>query len=233
MNYNHNFEKRQIDFDTIQPYAQRISYYSNNSEYSEYIQSDRYSYSSINDDIDNEYSYIYNNDNDYDYNNDLSRTSDIFNRASLYTVADYNRASVNLGVRDNIIENDIENDIIDLYMQSYIDESNIEPIMQLPLSPNQYRLMKEKWNKQLEMDLTKASRDPTPKIMSWSGWSNDSGDFLKVPRNSNASDYSEKSEQSKKSTKSWKSFFSKFSNKNKKNQKNKIPFYENLLQQKN
>lgn len=229
MNYNRNFEKRQIDFDTIQPYAQRISYYSDNSEY---IQSDRYTYS-INEDIDDEYSYRYNDDNtdNYDYNNDFSR--DIFHRSSLYTVADYNRASVNLGVRDNIIENDVENDIIDLYMQSYIDESNIEPIMQLPLSPNQYRLMKEKWNKQLELDITRASRDPTPKIMSWSGWSNESSDFLKVPRNSNASDYSEQSKKSTKSTKSWKSFFSKFSNKNKKNQKNKIPFYENLLQQKN
>jgi hypothetical protein len=220
MTYNSKFDESKLNTSIINPDIRYISYYSNDSEYRYSRESDISLYE---DDSD----YAFNYSREYDY--DIKRVSE-YDRSSLYTVPGYNRTTIDLNntYYDENKENEDINPIIDLYMQSYIDESNIEPIMQLPLSPNQYMLMKEKWNKQLERELEKATMRSAPKVVSWSGFSNE---FPSAPRNSNASEYSEHSEQSnqsKKSTRSWKSFFNKFSKKNK--QKKQIPFYKNLIQ---
>jgi hypothetical protein len=160
---------------------------------------------------------------------DVNRVSELFARNSLYTEIDYN----NNNDDDN---NEDLNPIIDLYAQSYEDQheydtSEIEPVMSLPLSPRQYMLMKQKWNKQLDMELCKASLKQNQKMVSWSGFSDNSysdncynsdEEYPNVPRNSQVSNLSDKS---KKSTRSWKSFFSKFSKK-----KKQIKFYDDLLQ---
>lgn len=115
---------------------------------------------------------------------------------------------------------------MNFYTQSYaeVDNKVIEPVMQLPLSSNQLMLMKKRWDKQLDMDLTKT----LPKqrsLFSVSSKSSKSSNESPIPRNSHFSEISNKSEKSTKSTKSWKSFFSKFS---KKNKKTEIKFYDNL-----
>jgi hypothetical protein len=225
MTYNSQFEKRKATISIVSPNIQRISYFSNNSEYMSDSSLSIY---------ENDSDYNFNYSREYDY--DTKRITYMFNRDSLYTVPGYNRTSIDLNnpYYDEDKENEDINPIVDLYMQSYIDESyidesSIEPIMQLPLSSNQYMLMKQKWNEQLDIELAKSKS--VPKMVSWSGFSLDSNEFPSVPRNSNASKYSEqsnKSNQSKKSTRSWKSFFNKFYKKNNKNKKN-IPFYENLI----
>lgn len=183
-----------------------------------------------------EYNYEWSNKTwNRDDRYDVNRVSELFDRNSLYTEVGYNRESIYLGNQyqyENDEDNEDLNPIIDLYAQSYenqyeYDNSEIEPVMSLPLSPRQYMLMKQKWNKQLEMELCKAALKQNQKIVSWSGFSNDSNeDYLNVPRNSNASNLSDNSKKSVKSTRSWKSFFSKFSKKKKK----EIKFYDDLLQ---
>lgn len=177
-----------------------------------------------------EYSYEWSNRT---WNRDVNRASELFDRNSLYTEPRYNRESIQYDEEYDKDNEDL-NPIIDLYAQSYeeyeYDNSEIEPVMSLPLSPRQYMLMKQKWNKQLEMELCKAALKQNKKITSWSGFSNDSHDsdesYPTVPRNSNASNLSNNSKKSVKSTRSWKSFFSKFSKKKKK----EIKFYDDLLQ---
>jgi hypothetical protein len=62
-------------------------------------------------------------------------------------------------IENGYIENDI-NPIIDLYSDNlYLKSINvpkIEPIMRLPLTNEQYILLKQQWDKQLEMELFKS-----------------------------------------------------------------------------
>jgi hypothetical protein len=101
-------------------------------------------------------------------------------------------------------------------------------MMSLPLSPEQYTLMKNQWNRQLNTELNKQSI-PSSKISSWLAHCQSSTDddkvCLDVRINSNVSNVSYKSKKSKKSTNLLKSFFSKFS---KKNKKTEIEFYDNI-----
>jgi len=188
------------------------------------------------DSTESEYNYEWSNQTwNRDDKYDVNRVSELFGRNSLYTEVGYNRESIYLG--NQYDDNEDLNPIIDLYTQSYEDQneydnSEIEPVMSLPLSPRQYMFMKRQWNKQLDMELSKASLKQNQKTVSWSGFSdnslnsissNNEEEYPTAPRNSNASDLSG---QSKKSTRSWKSFFSKFSNKKKK----QIKFYDDLLQ---
>ena len=175
-----------------------------------------------------EYSYEWSNRT---WNRDVNRASELFDRNSLYTEPRYNRESVYISnpyEDENDKDNEDLNPIIDLYAQSYeeYDNSEIEQVMSLPLTPRQYMLMKQKWSKQLDMELCKAALKQNQKVVSWSGFSNSSNeDFPRVPRNSNASNLSDNSKKSVKSSRSWKSFFSKFSKK-----KKEIKFYDDLLQ---
>jgi hypothetical protein len=201
----------------------RISYYSNNSEY---INSDsEISYYDKNEDYNDE---DYNeNDNNYKYSIGSEYSiSHLYDRSSLYTV------QVPRYTEDEVEAEDEEglDPIIDFYFEEYTDNSTIEPVMQLPLSSNQYMLMKQKWNKQLELEMMKQSMKST-KVISWAGFSlssnnSESDSEHESPIVQRMSDASHYSNQSKKSTRSWKSFFNKFSKKNKKPQ---IPFYENLV----
>lgn len=184
-----------------------------------------------------EYNYEWSNKT---WNQDMNR---VFDRNSLYTMS-INTGN-NYGYEDNYNDFDRDNEdlnpIIDLYAQSYeeYDNSEIEPVMSLPLTPRQYMLMKNRWNNELEMELRKANLKQNKKIVSWSGFSNKSNksdnsnssyedypSIPSVPRNSNASNLSDNSKKSVKSTRSWKSFLSKFTKKKKK----EIKFYDNLLQ---
>jgi hypothetical protein len=192
-----------------------------------YIDSDTLSLFSNDGDGDN---YVYSDESEYEWhhsNNEQHRVSEIFNKSrySLYTDPRYS-SDLNREYNNNETDNEID-PIIDMYMY---DDSHIEPMMSLPLTQNQYMLMKERWNKQLEMELRK-DNVKQQKIMSWSGFSdsyNTSEDYPTALRNSNLSNISEKSKKSVKSASSWKSFISKFSKK----QKKEIKFYDNLLQKK-
>jgi hypothetical protein len=155
-------------------------------------------------------------------NDNINRIRDIYDRNSLYTVP---RPDT-----DDYYDSDDLYSIMDFYTQPYseVDDKVIEPVIQLPLSPNQLMLIKRKWDKHLDMDLNKT----LPKqISSWSRFSisfNKSRDSGVAHRNSHFSELSNKSEKYAKSSKSWKSFFSKFTKKSKKNQ---IKFYDNLVKQ--
>jgi hypothetical protein len=169
-------------------------------------------------------------DNDTNYDVDINRIRDMYDRNSLYT-----EPRRNTYIDENYEDDDNENDdlysIMDFYTQPYteFDNKTIEPVMQLPLSSNQLILMKRKWDKQLDMDLTKTLPKQTSSWPRFSVSSRSSNEYPKVPRNSHFSQFSNKSEKSEKSTKSsksWKSFFSKFTKKSKKPQ---IKFYDNLV----
>lgn len=181
--------------------------------------------------------YRESNDSEYNYEwsnrtwDDVNKVSEIFDRRSLYTEPVYHRESMYTTYENDKDDEDL-NPIIELYAQSYedYDNSEIEPVMSLPLTPKQHMLMKQKWNQQLEMELCKAALKQNQKIVSWAGFSTSSNssdeDFPSVPRNSDASNLSNNSKKSVKSTRSWKSFLAKFSKKKKK----EIKFYDDLLQ---
>ena len=204
----------------------RVSIYSKiDGENSEYEHNDN----DYNNDNDNDNDNDYNNDNDNDYNNDynINRIRDMYDRNSLYTVPRPNTNDDTNDDRDDLYS------IMDLYTQPYgeVDDKVIEPVMQLPLSPNQLMLMKRQWDKNLDMELSKSLQKQISSWPRFSVSSNKSCDSSVAPRNSHFSELSNKSETSKKSTKSsksWKSFFSKFTKKSKKNQ---IKFYDNLVKQ--
>ena len=147
---------------------------------------------------DSEYNYEWSNRT---LDDNVDRASELFNRNSLYSTSIYNRESMYTTYEDEKDNEDL-NPIIDLYVQSYedYDNSEIEPVMSLPLTPKQHMLMKQKWNKQLEMELCKAALKQNKKFVSWSGFSNNSNssdeDFPVVPRNSNASNLSDNSKKS-------------------------------------
>lgn len=215
MNINYSYidsKKDRYTFDTYTEYtADNSSLYAN----------DLYS------DTQSEYD---NNEWNSTWQNDIRQVSELFDRNSLYTEPRYSQARVNVNSYEDEEIDDI-NPIIDMYTQSYetYDTSTVEPIMSLPLTQNQYMMMKAEWNKQLERELEKvALKRQNPKIMSWSGFSDLSDEYPIVPRNSNVSNLSNNSKKSINSSKSWKSFFSKFS---KKKQKKEIKFYDNLISQ--
>jgi hypothetical protein len=131
---------------------QRISYYSNKSKY---IQSDSDIYSSF-------YEDNYNNEDNYEDYNYYIRSEYSNNVNSLYS---------------NSIINYEENvdDIIDFYFEENgekYDNLVIKPFMQLPLSQNQYMLMKHKWDKQLELDIMKQSVKFTKVTRLWKSFFN-------------------------------------------------------------
>jgi hypothetical protein len=192
-----------------------------NGEYTNYVMNHE-----TNNDMNNETD----NDNDANYDVDINRIRDMYDRNSLYTEPRRNTYINENYEDDNDQDNDDLYSIMDFYTQPYaeIDDKVIEPVMQLPLSSNQLMLMKRKWDKQLDMDLTKTLPKQTS---SWSvfSMSRSSDEYSELPRNSHFSQFSNKSEKSEKSTKSsksWKSFFSKFTKKSKKPQ---IKFYDNLV----
>lgn len=135
---------------------------------------------------------------------------DVFNINSLESIESIESIrSLTLNTQSNI-DNDLYS-IMDFYTQDEIDNKVIEPIMQLPLSPNQLVLMKKQWNELMDIELN----DVLPK------------QFLSWPRYSYKSEKSSnKSAKSFKSWKSWKSFFNKSS---KNSIKNKISFYGDLI----
>jgi hypothetical protein len=122
---------------------------------------------------------------------------DIYNRNTLYS------KSINF-------EDEDKNEDIYSIILSY-DNSVIEPVIQLPLSPNQHMLMKKKWNTQLDIDLMKSF---IKQISNWTRCSSNS-----IITKSHVSEFSEKST---------KSFFNKFSKKLK-SKKHQIKFYDNLI----
>lgn len=183
------------------------------------IESDNSEYTVHHNQLQNKHQNNINSHNiDYDININhdinINRIREMYDRSSLYTTQ--YRKSVNFEDEPED-ENDDLYSIIDFYTQSY-DVSVIEPVMQLPLSPNQHILMKKQWSKQLDKDLIQSS---VKQISSWPSSNNYNTDF----RNSHMS---EKSEKSTKSTRSWKSFFNKFSKKSK-SKKHQIKFYDNLI----
>ena len=141
-------------------------------------------------------------------NNDIN---DVINDTSV--IGDINDViSIVEDIDDNGIVKDIE-DNIDTIIELYMYDVGIKSMMSLPLTPYQCELMKDKWSKQLKIELCKDDMKELKMVsrpsISWSEYSNIDKMYKK----------------STKSAISWKSFKSRFS----KGQKKEINFYDNLL----